>query len=272
MKFATNLAPFGPASDPRVLAELAQEAEIAGWDGFFLWDHMNWDRWGPEIGDPWIGLAAAALATQRLRLGTMVTPLFRRRPTSLARQATSLQQLCQGRLVVGLGLGAPDPEESIYLGEPGLLTERARMTDEAIELLRLLWSGKPVAFRGQFYKVKSGGFQPTPPAPIPLWSAATYPFRPGPLSRAARCEGVVPISYQEEPLSPEALRCMLEAIGKPGLDVACGLWTGENPDTDAERVAAYREAGVTWWVEPLDPWRGSFESLRARLRQGPPGG
>lgn len=272
MKFAVNLAPFGPASDPRTLAQWAHEAEEAGWDGFFLWDHMNWDRWGPEIGDPWIGLAAAAMATRRIQLGTLVTPLFRRRPTTLARQATSLQQLAQGRLVVGLGLGAPDPEESLYLGEPGLLSQRSAMTNEAIQLLRLLWSGKPVAFRGQFYKVKSRGFLPTPPRPIPLWSAATFPFAAGPIRRAALCEGVVPVSFQEGPIPAEALGQLLRDIGRPGLELACGCCTGENPREDAERVASYREAGVTWWIEPLDPWRGSLDRLRTRMLQGPPKG
>ncbi|MBT9586555.1 LLM class flavin-dependent oxidoreductase [bacterium] len=268
MRFAVNLAPFGEASDPRMIARLAAEAEAAGWHGFFVWDHLNWDRWGPAIGDPWICLAAAALATQSIRLGTMVTPVFRRRPAKLARETTSLQQLCQGRLILGVGLGAPDPEESLYLGEEGRLDVRARMTNEALALLQRLWSGKPVAHRGEFYKIKTPGFQPVPPAPIPVWIGATHPFKAGPLARAAQYQGIVPACYDEEPLAPEVLRALAQQL--PDRDIVYGAYSGQDGGRDRERVCAYREAGVTWWLEPLNPWRGSFEELRQRLRQGPP--
>ena len=268
MRFAVNLAPFGEAADPRLLGQLAREAEQAGWQGFFLWDHMNWDRWGPALGDPWIGLAAAALATQTIQLGTMVTPVFRRRPTKLARETTSLQQLCEGRLILGVGLGAPDPEESLHLGEEGRLAVRARMTNEALDLIQRLWTGKPVVHRGEFYKIKTPGFQPTPPAPIPVGVAATYPFSPGPLARAAKYQGIVPACYDEEPLAPQVLQDLARQL--PGRDLVYGAYSGADAGLDRERVAAYREAGVTWWLEPLNPWRAPKAELRKRLQQGPP--
>lgn len=265
MLFGLNLAPFGEWSDPRLLGVLAQEAETAGWDGFFLWDHLNWDRWGPQIGDPWVGLAAAALNTDRIRLGTMVTPVFRRRPAELARQTTSLQHLCQGRLVLGVGLGAPDPQESIDLGEEGRLDRRAQMTDEFLELLTRLWSGRPVVHRVQFYRLKTRGFLPPPPVPIPIWIAATLPFRSGPLARAARYQGLVPASFDRALRAEE-----LAPLARAGQQLVAGAWTGQDRVRDAELVESYRQAGVTWWLEPLDPWRAGLHELRQRLRAGPP--
>lgn len=265
MRFAVNLAPFGEWCDPRILATLAREAEQAGWEGFFLWDHINWDRWGPQVGDPWIGLAAAALSTQTMKLGTMVTPVFRRRPTHLARQTTSLQQLCGGRLILGVGLGAPDPEESLDVGEQGQLKIRAQMTDEGLDLLKRLWSGRPTIHRGNFYHVKTRGFQPKPPQPIPIWIAATVPFQPGPLARAARFQGLVAASFDRALTAEE-----LSPLAAPGRDLVAGAWTGNDAGRDRDLVQSYQEAGVTWWLEPLDPWRASLEELRARLRSGPP--
>lgn len=270
MRFAVNIAPFGEAADARMVATLAAEAEAAGWDGFFLWDHMNWERWGPEIGDPWICLAAAALSTSTLRLGTMVTPIFRRRPTTLARQSATLHNLSGGRLVLGVGLGAPDPEESLYLGEEGRLKRRAAITDEALQLLQLLWSGKAVAFRGEHFKVKSAGFLPVPVSPLPVWVAATHPWAAGPLRRAARHQGIVPACYEEQALSEGDLAGLRAAL-PASLDLVYGAYSGDDPGVDKARVQAYAEAGVTWWLEPLNPWRAPFAQLRARLRAGPPG-
>ena len=110
MQFAIDLPPFGPFSDPHLVAQLAQEAEEAGWHGFFLWDHLNYKLEGsPEpmaIADPWIHLAAMALRTTSIKLGPMVTPLPRRRPWKLARETVTLDHLCGGRLVLGIGLGS----------------------------------------------------------------------------------------------------------------------------------------------------------------------
>ena len=110
MQFAIDLPSFGPFSDANRVAQLAVEAEEAGWNGFFLWDHINYKLAGsPDpvaIADPWIMLAAMALRTTNLKLGPMVTPLPRRRPWKLARETVTLDHLCGGRLVLGVGLGS----------------------------------------------------------------------------------------------------------------------------------------------------------------------
>src|SRR3954447_26559286 len=116
MRFAINTPNFDIFADPRVLANLAREAEAAGWDGFFIWDHIGAD-WPPPIGDPWIQLAAMASATTRIKLGPLVTPIPRRRPWKLSREAVSLDQLSNGRLILGVGIGSDSGREYSAYGE-----------------------------------------------------------------------------------------------------------------------------------------------------------
>src|ERR1700726_1510613 len=109
---------FGEQTSVRSLATLASEAEQAGWDGFFLWDHILYraDQ-SPPMVDPWIALTAMALATERLRIGTTLTPLPRRYPWKLARETVSLDHLSNGRLILGIGLGAPAGAEFAQFGQ-----------------------------------------------------------------------------------------------------------------------------------------------------------
>ena len=106
LRSALWLPPFGDLADPVVVARLAAEAEEAGWHGFFVWDHLCWRAPVRPVADPWIILAAIATATERLRLGPMVTPLARRRPAKVARETVTLDWLSGGRLTLGAGLGS----------------------------------------------------------------------------------------------------------------------------------------------------------------------
>jgi alkanesulfonate monooxygenase SsuD/methylene tetrahydromethanopterin reductase-like flavin-dependent oxidoreductase (luciferase family) len=136
VKYGLYLPNFGPFGDARVLAELARDAERAGWDGFFLWDHVA--RPGaPPVVDPWIALAAIAVATERVRIGALVTPLARRRPWKVARETVSLDRLSNGRLVFGAGLGSSGGAEVEWagFGEETDLARRAGMLDEGLEIL-----------------------------------------------------------------------------------------------------------------------------------------
>jgi alkanesulfonate monooxygenase SsuD/methylene tetrahydromethanopterin reductase-like flavin-dependent oxidoreductase (luciferase family) len=85
MHYGFVIPNFGDYGDPRLLAELAREAEAADWEGFFSWDHIKWPA-QDSTADPWVALAAMAMRTERIRLGTMVTSLPRRRPWKLARE------------------------------------------------------------------------------------------------------------------------------------------------------------------------------------------
>jgi alkanesulfonate monooxygenase SsuD/methylene tetrahydromethanopterin reductase-like flavin-dependent oxidoreductase (luciferase family) len=116
MRHGLYVAPFGELSDVRALAAVAADAEASGWDGVFVWDHvMTFD--GLEVADPWIALTAVALATERVRLGAMVTPLARRRPWDVARQVAVLDRLSGGRMVFGAGLGGDSRRELSAFGE-----------------------------------------------------------------------------------------------------------------------------------------------------------
>ena len=132
MRFAITAPNFGDYFDVRRLAALARDAEQAGWDGFFLWDHL---LYGPvPVADPWVALTAIALNTERLRFGTLVTPLPRRDLPKLARETVSLDHLSHGRLTLGVGTGA-GPWEWAYLGHVADERVRGAMLERVIRSL-----------------------------------------------------------------------------------------------------------------------------------------
>src|SRR5438094_7734160 len=159
MRWGICLANIGSFSDPRVPLELAVAAEARGWDGVFIWDHLAF-VWGAPSADPWTTLAAIATSTERVRLGTAVTPVARRRPQVLANQVATLDVLSGGRVVFGAGLGG-SPSEFGKFGEPTDAKLRASMLDEGLDLLRRLWSGEQVTHRGKHYIVDGVKLSPT---------------------------------------------------------------------------------------------------------------
>ncbi len=203
MKHALTLPPFGLLADPVRLVEHAVAAEHAGWDAVFVWDHVLRRPGEPqEIADPWVAMAAIASATSRIRIGPMVTPITRRRPIKLAREATTLDHLSRGRLTLGLGLGVDTSRELSGFGEildPRLRGERL---DEGVGLLCALWSGEQVDFHGEHFVADSVIALPRPfqQPRIPLWFAA----RGGaakPVRRAARYDGLFPIEVDGDQLA-----------------------------------------------------------------------
>ena len=189
MKYAIYSPGFGAFSDPRILAGLAHDAEDAGWDGFFLWDHVLFTMFGnAPIGDPWITLAAMATATERIRLGTLVTPVPRRRPWMLARELTTLDHLSHGRMVLGVGIGEDRfGREYSAFGEPSGAATHAVMLDEGLDVITGLWRGEPFSYSGQHYHVEDVTFLPTPiqRPRIPIWVAGNWPHKK-PFRRAAQ--------------------------------------------------------------------------------------
>ncbi len=134
MKYGVYVPNFGPYADARLLADLAWEAQEAGWDGFFLWDQVSRTTLTPTVDpmvDPWVALTAVALRTRTIRLGTLVTPLPRRRPWTLARQTTSLDHLSAGRLILGVGSGGGYFDFEA-LGEASRPATLAAMLDEGL--------------------------------------------------------------------------------------------------------------------------------------------
>ena len=275
MRFAINVPNFGAYSDGRALAELAREAEAAGWDGFFLWDHMGAD-WPASTADPWVLLAAMAMTTQRIRLGTLVTPLPRRRPWKLARETVTLDRLSEGRLILGVGIGSDFAREYSAFGEAADDKLHGAMLDEALAVLVGLWSGEPFSYTGQHYTVREARFQPTPSQTprIPIWVAGVWPNK-APFRRAARWDGVVPLGRGDQTMKPDEIRAMLaftrdlRASAEP-LDVAIAGYTGHLEAAAATALLdEYAEAGLTWWQEGFLPG-DTLDDARRRIHAGPP--
>lgn len=270
MRHALHFPPFGELADPATVTALAIQAEARGWDGLFLWDHMIRPPGDPQvIADPWIVLAAVAATTSRIRIGTMITPLARRRPQKVARETVTLDHLSHGRLVLGVGLGVNSGGELERFGECTDERERAARLDEALTVLFALWSGSVVDHHGAHFQASGVRFLPTPlqRPRIPVWGAAigSRP-RPGPLRRAARLDGLFPVDA-----SPEQLGSMVDAVRRErgsldGYDVAAEL----EPDADAADVHAFAAAGATWamWSFGVDARR---EAIASVIERGPLG-
>jgi len=256
---------FGGLANPVAVARLAAEAEETGWDGFFVWDHLNWHAPIRQVGDPWITLAAVAAATERLRLGTMVTPLARRRPAKVARETAALDILSDGRLILGAGLGDDRfGSELSATGEELDDRKRGEMLDEALTILTLAWSGQPVRHRGAYYTVDGIQFLPQPvqrPG-VPVWVAG-FPGNSRPLRRAIRCDGYFPVNLEH----PGQLASIVSTIADSrkhttaSFDIAVALAPGADP-------APYAEAGATWWLTEFEP-EVSIGDVRSVIRKGP---
>ncbi|HEY3686106.1 MAG TPA: LLM class flavin-dependent oxidoreductase [Streptosporangiaceae bacterium] len=285
MRYSVNVPNFGDFQDPRVVADLARTAEQAGWDGLWVWDHVLHERArAREIADPWVLLTAAALATERIRLGAMVTPVARRRPIKLARELTTLDRLTGGRMVCGVGLGAPIADEYGRFGETTDAKRIAAALDEGLDALTLLWSGEPVSYHGAYVTLDDVLCLPTPVQRprIPVWVAGRWPNKP-PMRRAARWDGVIPLiagadGGQVPPASE--VRRLVEYVSahraEAGLtdrpyDVVIGGTTPPTPAA-AALVAPLAEAGATWWDEqmPFDETIDRLEPILRRIEYGPP--
>jgi len=283
MQHAVNVPNFGTGGDPRVLVDLARSAEVAGWDGFFLWDHLLVDpTWRVDIADPWIALAAIAQATTRIRLGTIVAALPRRRPAKVARETASLDRLSGGRLTLGVGLGWPSGADFGWFGDEEDVATRAAMLDESLAILDGLWRGEPFAFEGTHYRVREATFLPRPlqEPRIPVWVGALRPGPDGPLRRAARWDGFVPAD-EDGFLPLEVFRRDVARVGElrrdagvaPGVPfdmVAMGSTPADDRAAAVATVAAFEDAGATWWQESVSDWLGGLDPMRARIEAGPP--
>ena len=262
------------------LLTMGREAEAAGWDGFFLWDHIRFsDVFAVPVHDPWVALAALAATTSRIRLGPMVTPVARRRPWKLARETVTLDHLSHGRLILGAGLGFPPDVEFGSFGEPTGARERAELLDEGLTILDRLWSGEPATFHGRHHTIEEVTFLPRPVQRprIPVWIAGMWPNR-APFRRAARWDGVAPGSLNVafgEAIPPDELRELLAYIHEyrerpEPFDVAVrGFTPGDNAERARYQLDPYMAAGVTWWLESINGRRGPFDAMRERIRQGP---
>jgi alkanesulfonate monooxygenase SsuD/methylene tetrahydromethanopterin reductase-like flavin-dependent oxidoreductase (luciferase family) len=226
------VAPFEELADAAVVAGLAARAEAAGWDGFFLWDHVDYRDPVRALADPWICMAAIACATERVLIGPLITPPARRRIHKLARETVTLDRLSGGRLIFGAGLGSDNSGEFSKFGEEADARARARLLDDGLERLVQYWAGE---------------FEPLPlqQPRIPVWLAARWPNRK-PVRRALEWDGLFPIDLP----GPDALAELSAEVraerGDGGFDIVVTNPAGTDP-------APWEAAGATWCLTGFGP-------------------
>jgi len=271
-----------PGGDARTAAEMAREAEKAGWDGFFVWDPV----WGV---DAWVTLTAAAMLTKRIRLGTMITPASRRRPWKLASETATLDRLSNGRVILAVGLGAIDTG-FVQFGEETDRKIRAELLDEGLDILTGLWRGQPFNYDGKHYHVRETTFLPPPPPVqkprIPIWVVGAWPSEKS-MRRVLHYDGLLPNTMtpagkhrKTKPKDIREMKAFIEAnrTETTPFDVIVeGQTPGNNLKKAATIVRPWAEAGATWWIEALwslteKAWMAAGQKrILARIGQGPPG-
>jgi alkanesulfonate monooxygenase SsuD/methylene tetrahydromethanopterin reductase-like flavin-dependent oxidoreductase (luciferase family) len=268
MRLGLYIPPFDELADPVLVARLCAQAEEAGWDGAFVWDQLRWREPVAAVGDPQIMLAAIAGATERIRLGPMVTPLARRRPAKVARETATLDRLSDGRLTLGVGLGSDE-----FAGEYSITGEelddrtRAGMLDEALGLLQAAWTGELVQHRGEHYTIDAMRFLPrTVQRPgVPIWVAGFY-GKSKPLRRAIRYQGFFPVGI-EHPDQVAEICAELGRLGRHTRGDAFDLVVELDPGSDP---APYAAAGATWGLVAFPPDPVSVDRVRGVIAEGPP--
>ena len=273
MKFGIYAPNFGDTfGNPKLITELAIEAEKSGWDGFFLWDHIINTEGFPDTVDPFIALTSVAENTEKIHIGTTVTPLPRRRPWKLARETVTLDIISEGRLILGIGLGGSS--EFSLMNEETNPRIMAKMADEQLEILNGLWSGEDFSYEGKYYTIDKVKFRPRPVQKprIKIWGAGTWPKK-GPFKRAAKLDGVIPLSVTyTNPLTPDDYCNMIEYMKKHGLCYPYDIVkiSFNIPEGNKKRaILDFQDAGVNWWLELFMDWTGSYEKIKDIIMQGP---
>lgn len=268
MKHGVNLPNMAA---PDVLVDLGTTAEACGWDGVFLWDHLTYFTDELPIHDPWVVLGAMAQATARVRLGTMITPLSRRRPWRVAKEVVTLDHLSGGRAVLGVGLGVPVDQDFAMFGERSDDRLRAELLDEGLELISALWSGEHVRHEGEHFDVDTT-LRPPPvqqPRP-PIWIAGQWPNK-RPFERAARWDGVAPLVLSSDGIGlcrPDDVQVILDHCRS--LRMAPGPFDVVVAAHWEHTAAEYEDAGVTWLIQSWNAEPGWVDGLRPIIEAGPP--
>jgi alkanesulfonate monooxygenase SsuD/methylene tetrahydromethanopterin reductase-like flavin-dependent oxidoreductase (luciferase family) len=267
------------ADDPAELIELGVEAERAGFDGFFLWDHIVFSNSGdgPPIVDPWLVLAVVAARTSAIRIGTMITPVPRRRPWQLAKITTTLDRLSAGRVTLGVGIGSPAYGDFGIFHEPVGERERGELLDEGLDVLAGLWSGERFSYSGRHFTVDPVRFTPAPVQRprIPVWVGGVLPAA-RPIARSARWDGMVPIRFSGGSLIRPSAADIADVAGRAaairgsadGFDLVVWAEVAAVPGDVAELAGPYQEAGATWWIETAEPEPGWWPGVQQRVAAG----
>jgi len=259
VRWGLSISLSGELADPGLLADVAIAAERAGWDGVFVWDHL-WNRTLVPFADPFVTLAAIAMATERVMIGTMVTALPRRRPQLVAQSTTSLDRLSNGRMVLSLGLGVDSYGEYSLFDEPAV-DDRARAAalDAGIGLLGQMLAGEPVTRAAGRVTTAAGVQRPR----VPIWIAGRAGLSAGP--RRVRRHGLEGLALVDaDPWTPEHVTAALRDGDLTAGEIDVALVGGTHPD--AEALGA---AGATWCFPEILPGATADDALA--MAATPPG-
>lgn len=264
-----------PTGDIRTAGEIGHEAEQAGWDGLFVWDSV----WGTDAA---VMMAAIAMRTERIRIGTLLTPVSRHRPWKLAGEISTLDNLSNGRIILSVGLGAPDTGFASF-GEETDRKVRAELLDEGLEIMTGLWKGQPFSYNGKHYTIKPTTF-PAPESPVqkprvPIWVVGAWQ-REKSMARVLRYDGLLPNilgsdNKHIEP-KPEDIRAMKAYVDekrteKTPFDIIVeGRTSNKERDKQQALIQPMIEAGATWWIENMWTPPNSMKEVRKRITDGPP--
>lgn len=252
MRWGLSIALAGELAEPAVLADVAATAEAAGWDGIFVWDHL-WNRTYAPFADPWVTLAAIAVATERVTIGTMVVALPRRRPQLVAQATTSLDRLSGGRMVLGVGLGVDSYGEYSLFDEPATTDrERAELLDVGIAELVPMLAGEPVSQAEGRVTTAPGVQRPR----CPIWIAGRSDRSAG-ARRVARhgLEGLALVDGDPWTAADIERALVAGALTPGALDIV--LVGGTHPDP-----VALATAGATWCMPEIEPGATAEDALR----------
>ncbi len=277
MKFGV-VTSFGSVHD---YVDMARDAEASGWDGVFAWDDISVDR--GDVFDPWVVLGAMAAVTERISLGAMVFSLARRRPWKVARETITIDNLSNGRFVLPVGLGGTwDGGYSRVSTDDPSRRVRAEKLDECLDILELAWSGETVSYQGKHYWMKDLRFdRPVQRPRIPVWPVGAWPYAKS-LRRAARWDGVIVSDLSKDAdrddvwSSPAAVAGVVSWMAEhrqsptPFDIVTEGVTSGTDHAADRARLLPLAEAGATWFIESHWDEKDSADTVRERIRRGPP--
>lgn len=270
MKNAVYAPNFGGLGCVEKLVDLAVLAERSGFEGFFLWDHINISgKEALDTVDPIVALSAIITATESICVGPIVTPLARRRPWKVSRELVSLDRLSKGRVIFGTGLGEPPEFEFAAFGEDASPKIRARKVDEGLTIIDKLCSGDELNFKGEFYNVNNVQFNPVAfqEPRFPIWVAATLPATAG-LKRALKWDGVFPVSrpseenenggwadwlpsFEEFNYVIEFVKDNLDADKLPQFDFVASVILGEKK-VKGTSISDFENSGATWMFHWID--------------------
>ena len=277
MRLGIHLPQYGRAASPAAIEEVARRAERSGVADLWVSDHLIFPAGqsypSPYLFDPLATLTWAGAVTESIGLGTSVLVVPQYHPLQLANSLASLDALSGGRLTVAVGVGWSAAEFAAL--DQDFSTRGARM-DEAIDILRLVWTEDPASFDGTHYRFHDIKVQPKPAHPIQIWIGGSS--RPAHERAMARGDGFQAISTSPDDLAPIIAEMRAATDGR---DFVVSYRTGWDPQgMEPEQIRderdAYLEAGVDHvvsapWRTTAEDWVRSMELLVEIVQPDPPG-